>query len=1821
MNDNKQIDDPRTSGIIGLKGLKPLETTKKEVDSYKQVFNSEPVIVDPQYYKAKRAYDEATKQDFSYVGGQEGLDESKYDKDISSYSQLFDLNESRAQIQSGIAQFGAGLVKMAGLAGTTFLNNTIGIIAGLGSLAQGKGYWDNEFNKAMESFNQGMEEVLPNYYTNAEREAPWYTKLGTANFWADGVLKNVGYVLGSVYSGGLIGKGLTSILGASAKGTAAWMKSLDSAAKLGEGTVKSTRTARDITKGVVGAINKGVTTYGAPTKFILNTVAMSAGESAMEGLRAANDFVDTNSQYVLQTYEQDLSSLDMEFLTEAEKIMTSKGDYTIIEVDGKPTKVSKDEAMKLAEAKHRTSRTLLEQTRDSRLGEVQRLSKSVGNTTMTSNLALLSLTNATQFKRLLRGGYDNAFSGKALKVLNKETGEAIQGTNAIAKGLVEGTAQVAANKGVAGKAILGSLKNFASEGFEEGAQSVISNASQIAKSAELNTFAGAKLNPYVSSEVDGLISAGVQAVSEQFGSIDSPGWEEVAIGGIMGLMGVPMVKRKATDKGKSKLSVDWQGGIKEAIGEAKEEFKSNEVVDKINQRLQDPRFISLYQGAVRHGNYEKIMDKAVEENNEFVYSTAEGKQLLSDILTFQEAGLIDSFYEMNKGFGTITKEGVEELRKESIDENGYSIYDGKSDEEIITEVAERAKKVEKNAKSAIQMHKFHQAMLGEEYSKNAVEELTFMNFMAKEFDDRSNDYAKKFSEKVIPLLSRAGIETISLPSIDKTTKVETIEEFNIEELSKINPRTLIQAVFSNEKFTSPNGEEVVLGEYLQQLMAKGLNSDEIQEQTKTLNDLKSKEKKSKKDKAEISRLKQVLKLLIGGKETFNATELKEVLELGSNSALAFASANKFLNDYNEALINPKSLNNRLTADEVKAQEETSIKIAKEEIDALNSATTMAEMKEAAKQIPENRRLDTLRGLNVENSTPETINKAQNLVELYKLHKGLEGIMDSKIDTKKYPQDVIDKAYKTIDKILGPDIVDPADAMQYLGEVSNKALDETISIYNDRMKTVSNANNNNSATPVPKEQVDTPPTADDIAGAIEIGVIDDNGVLVNTDKSSENTPIDSPKQEVLTQNKELQEEEKANGKMNSETLMSNTTEAVISTNNRPGVSEGIYTPLPELDSKYAESYQYLKASGAFEYMNSGKLGEKFMQAMANDTFVPIYFLRDKAFVNANTEYRSDLVYMVVEDSNGPIKANGKKYQIVGDLKTTLLYTGETREKNPVAMNIVDRVVKAAEASADNLVIPEDVYLALEDITSGRLIMQAKEVPMTNNGYRTLTMEEFNGVVPKIGYVKNREFDAPHSDKFIHIPNGVREGNLEGSTYILAPAPNGNYIPLYVTPKLYNDTEYPIDSTKPNKLNEAIRKVAENMLSEKFEGENKVEGKYGTELMKWLYFGQSNEGYPIKALLFKNEDGSITLELKGRSFDDTFSKDENLGALLLFNGTEQVQTPEDIIEFLRRFNPRIQVSIAALKGDRYKEYIETLISSGALYTNLAFMHTVNSSPILRVPSVSTPTKKVVPTPIPAIEESGITREVATLINEPNNPNSINGNIKIQYTNDFITSVSIDDRIITDEDLIKKIKANIAITNKEENRKFVGKSKTLYQINDAQDLFYGALVDNQSGKMSILPIKEYRELEKAYKEKINTKKLESLSDKEEDEIPVTFLHKATPEQKEAHFNMINEQREKQPDSLGIKGVKNTSKNLEMSEKFPIFASTGKASSKEAKDQIRKALKAKGFEVKGFSNESLGNAVLEALIAKKVVSSLEEFNTRYTTPEAIEQVINCKL
>ncbi len=126
---------------------------------------------------------------------------------------IVDIEDQKAYAQTFGEKSANGILKGLNLTATTFAGG-FGMLYGLGSSAfSGRlaDIWDNPGLRALDEWNTKVDqEYLPNYYTNVEKEAKWYSSDNwlKANFLFDKLIKNSGYAVGAMLSGNVANAGV-----------------------------------------------------------------------------------------------------------------------------------------------------------------------------------------------------------------------------------------------------------------------------------------------------------------------------------------------------------------------------------------------------------------------------------------------------------------------------------------------------------------------------------------------------------------------------------------------------------------------------------------------------------------------------------------------------------------------------------------------------------------------------------------------------------------------------------------------------------------------------------------------------------------------------------------------------------------------------------------------------------------------------------------------------------------------------------------------------------------------------------------------------------------------------------------------------------------------------------------------------------------------------------------------------------------------------------------------------------------------------------------------------------------------------------------------------------------------------------------------------------------------------------------------------------------------------------------------------------------------------------------------------------------------------
>ena len=299
-------------------------------------------------------------------------------KDLKSYtdyglglSAYTDLDEQRALNQSVGEKWGRGLIKAGVTTAGAVVENTLGILAGLGEMASGGQYYDNFVGKAVDDTNEYFREAFPNYYTKAEMDPnrSLMSSLGTANFWADKALNGLGYTVGSIATMYLTGgfgpvSGAVNLMskGTLAAKTAARLMAISKAGKSGLAALKTGKTL---------STAMTLTKIGNAARMAEAGAMMSLAEASVESRESKNRILDALVQREIEeTGLKNKSEISPERLLEFE-----------------------NEAIAGA------------------------------NATFGINMAVLSATNLAMFNHLIKPGY--IVASKLPLVYNKAAGEAV----------------------------------------------------------------------------------------------------------------------------------------------------------------------------------------------------------------------------------------------------------------------------------------------------------------------------------------------------------------------------------------------------------------------------------------------------------------------------------------------------------------------------------------------------------------------------------------------------------------------------------------------------------------------------------------------------------------------------------------------------------------------------------------------------------------------------------------------------------------------------------------------------------------------------------------------------------------------------------------------------------------------------------------------------------------------------------------------------------------------------------------------------------------------------------------------------------------------------------------------------------------------------------------------------------------------------------------------------------------------------------------------------------------------------------------------------
>lgn len=791
MANNQQIQDPSTQGVGGLKGIKSIDALKQE-----GLLRDVPLINNIEEYKqvSNRALERAVPQEVGFVG----VNDSMYDEDITSITQLDNLANTRGEMQPWYAQIGAGLAKGAVLAGTTFADGIIGTIVGLGNAAATgtfSGFWDNPFSNAMQQVNEWSESVLPNYYTDAEKNDPWYENIFSANFIGDKFLKNLGFAVGAAYSGKISAGATSRLLGlnkarqafkgaVTASGEALNPNAALQAYREGDlfldGVRLTDELARDAKK----------LKMAEPTLKLTGAFSGALGEARIEAIQNSKDWFELHKQQLddaqAKVAAQEQESMLREFPQFAQ--------YQI-SPDGKSfEQVLTPEGQAMLQAR-------VDAKFDYK-GGLQKLSEDrakMGNIDFALNIPLLTVSDAWQFGKFYAGGYNTAKKGSQILRTVAEDGTV---SYSAAKPSVLRNALKIASKGVA-------------EGpYEEMGQAVAGKVAGYKYASELNDFYGAKIDPDAESETIDWLQSTAKAIQQTYGTVE--GWEEGFIGGLTGLVGIPGFRSAKNSEGGFQSPVYLQGGIKEDIQEIRERSEQDDaIVSQLNNRVQSPEFLNYYQSAIRHNAYQRQMDEAADNNDNFEFKNAEHNQLISDVIMFDKAGRINDLYDIIEEAGNIREEDVEQIRQLTTNqETGTSVYDNMTDAEVIEQVQKQTQETKEAVDNYRKISQDLQVKIGDYFDEDGLEEMTYYFSNIDNLENRFKSVHEDIKDRLQGVLDASmDREFISDSDENKINRLSDLLNYSpvrlINELADSKEAQSYISLLDKALQTDPNKQDII----------------------------------------------------------------------------------------------------------------------------------------------------------------------------------------------------------------------------------------------------------------------------------------------------------------------------------------------------------------------------------------------------------------------------------------------------------------------------------------------------------------------------------------------------------------------------------------------------------------------------------------------------------------------------------------------------------------------------------------------------------------------------------------------------------------------------------------------------------------------------------------------------------------------------------------------------------------------------------------------------------------------------------------------------
>lgn len=1460
-----EIKDPREIGVSGLRGLNTRTSNGKDyIAAYK---NFTPPNWKDNSTRIQGLIDSGPIESV----GVEGFGESRYDKKMSQLSELKDLNESRANIQPWYDQIGAGILKGGVLASTTFADGIAGTIIGAMNVLSnadkiadsdnpwrelGSQFINNPFSVYMQDINEKVESVLPNYYTKAEQEDPWWEHMFSANFIGDKFLKNLGFTVGAAFSGKVNAGAISKTMGLKGvrdafKGavTTASGRTLNTASeiakayKVGDAFMDGVKLTEDLGKAAKQLKNAEWTlkTIGA--------VSAAMGEGRIEAITNSKEWASYNELLLNDKHKQDIDSIEGQLFKEHPEWFTNG---QITNPDGiKEWNKRKEEI----DNKYTES-----------LAELAKYRADMANADFGLNLIMLSASNLWQYGRFLSGGYN---------------------TGRLANGLIRGSLKEGfkKSKGAVAKQYARALSNPFAEANEEMMQSWFSEGTGLQQASKLNSFYGAKVNPEAEEEAIGFLNSMFTGFSNIYG--DAQSWEEGFIGGLTGFLGIPSISRTTTKGGKKKFKLSLKGELWEGLSDAQKDNKdAQSIVDALNTRVKDPKFINYYQGFIRHQKYQNDMEAALKEGKPFDYKNAEHSQFISDAIMFEKAGRLQDLYDIIEEAGNVTENDVDDIKNLTVDKRtGKSIFEGKSNQEILDHVKKQVKDAKDKLAKYSEISTNLKTLYGEDIASEYLEEMTWM---MTQIDDWESRFKSLFNE------AKEGLSGI-VQDRDKRYFGRS-EKLKFGDLNVVTPNDLLNFM-DREEAKKLLKSEVLFAEKDMHKSLRNmqfyLNIQDLFKIWEARNEFIDKYTKLSKSPELFS--KQMQETINTIKED-NAKRIVDELKLKANTVKSVKDISTLVSE------NPDYKDDILSA--LKTGDNEDLKKLAVSYEDLNEANTLFSDILSA-MVP----------------SPEVVSARNIIQDAIDNAESIEDVLTTLADTAsaEIPKEVKDTLQNIVDKFI-----EQKRSKKTAKPDTKKAKNNVKKAKKGILELLSDNPNEKDALTDEELAAEAPTATEEVEegeeGEEETSEEEPKSLIqILESKSQEELKEIIEKGDSSLSDKDNRALKELARKIYNDKILPATGESGdidVETNSTPeesGIQQGLrswietefeFNPLKDRTERRAvprsnPTVQALQQLGAYEFVDSGKLASM----LDKDENLPIHFL-----ISSDANLKGKILLAVkIGEKDKAIKTvvgnDNNSYQVVGILGFN--------KNNPEAVNSYNNIVglineEYSESSDKNANIFVSKYSTkVTHIYSGRMVKSSGNSEVEQ---RDVTKEFLRGRPLKLGiYYNETKFETPGLDNVEIVPVNINNQNpRRGSVWLMVREADGRYYPKALTVKRFTEEEYPLDEYGDTPIVDRIKDDIKTLIDHKASKSEK-------ELAK----------YDIKEVLFFPKDKMLETALQAAEGETDI--DEAVSNVL-----EALQSDE--------LNLRFNVVTSELFNP---EYVEEILKSGILSTDLYQPGNVNAS----------------------------------------------------------------------------------------------------------------------------------------------------------------------------------------------------------------------------------------------------------------------------------------